>query len=108
MHRTSLTITAALMLLATQARAQGGAQDAPPATGRNLAATCASCHGTQGAARAGMAVLAGVSAEQLLARLADYRSGTQPATVMGQIAKGYSEAQLRQVAAYFAALPVPR
>jgi cytochrome c553 len=76
--------------------------------GRNVAASCANCHGTQGLARGGMAVLAGMPAERLLATLADYRSGARPATIMGQIAKGYSDAQLREVAAYYAALPRPR
>lgn len=76
--------------------------------GRHLAATCAGCHGTQGRARGpAMPPLAGMPADALLARLADYRSGRQPGTVMPQIVKGYTEEQLRLVAAYFAAQPKP-
>jgi cytochrome c553 len=49
--------------------------------------------------------LAGMAAPQLIASLADFRRGALPATVMHQIAKGYTEEQIRLVAGYFAALP---
>lgn len=78
--------------------APAGAQD----PGRALAATCASCHGSDGRARgAVMPPLAGLKADVMLARLGEYRAGTRPGTVMPQIARGYSEAQLRLVARYF-------
>lgn len=70
---------------------------------RNLAATCANCHGTDGLARGDMKPLAGMSADKMLALLADYRSGAQPATIMHQIVKGYTEPQLKLIAGYFAA-----
>jgi cytochrome subunit of sulfide dehydrogenase len=95
--RTSAATVAALALLAPWAQAQ----DAN--LGRNLAATCANCHGTNGQARGDMKPLAGVPAAKILAQLADFRSGAQPATVMHQIAKGYTEDQLRLAAEYFAA-----
>jgi cytochrome c553 len=47
-------------------------------------------------------------AERLLALMADFKSGAEPATVMHQIARGYSDAQLRLIAAYFAARKAPR
>lgn len=77
------------------------AQDANLA--RNLAATCANCHGTNGNARGDMKPLAGMPADKMLAMLADFRSGNQPATIMHQISKGYTEEQMKLVAAYFAA-----
>ena len=79
------------------------AQDAN--LGRNLAATCANCHGTNGQARGDSKPLAGVSAEKILAAIADFKSGAQPATIMHQIAKGYSDDQMKLIAAYFAAQP---
>jgi cytochrome subunit of sulfide dehydrogenase len=82
------------------------AQDANLA--RNLAATCASCHGTHGQARGDMKPLAGLSAEKIMAAVADYKSGAQPATIMHQIAKGYTDEQIRLVAGYFAALPAKK
>jgi sulfide dehydrogenase cytochrome subunit len=77
------------------------AQDANLA--RNLAATCANCHGTTGQARGDMKVLAGVSADKIVAMIADFKSGAQPATIMHQIAKGYTDEQIRLIAGYFAA-----
>ena len=77
------------------------AQDANLA--RNLAATCANCHGTNGNARGDMKSLAGVSADKIVAALADYKSGNQPATIMHQISKGYTDEQVKLIAAFFAA-----
>jgi len=75
---------------------------------RSLAATCANCHGTDGRARGkAMPPLAGMKAPLMLELMADYRSGAQPGTVMPQIVKGYTEAQLRLVATYFAAQAKP-
>ena len=91
------------LLFALAAMAQAASPD--PNLARNLAATCAGCHGTDGHARpdATMPALAGVPAAQLMQTLREFRSGTRPATIMHQISKGYSEAQLELIAAYFAA-----
>jgi cytochrome c553 len=72
---------------------------------RSLAATCANCHGTNGVSRGEVASLAGAPAEATIAKMAAYKSGTLTATVMHQIAKGYTDEQIRQLAAYFAAQP---
>ena len=63
---------------------------------------------SNGNARGDFKPLAGLSAEKIMASMADYRSGAQPATVMHQIAKGYSEEQLTLIARHFAALPAGR
>jgi cytochrome c553 len=75
---------------------------------RNLAATCANCHGTNGQAKGDMKPLAGLSAEKIIAMVADFKSGAQPATIMHQIAKGYTDEQIRLVAGYFAAQPAAK
>ncbi len=77
------------------------AQDALRA--RSLAATCANCHGTTGQAVGDMKSLAGMPAGKLLAMVEDFKSGAQPATVMHQIAKGYTAEQLELIAGHFAA-----
>jgi cytochrome subunit of sulfide dehydrogenase len=71
---------------------------------RSLAATCAACHGTDGHAvpGAGLIGLRGRDQAYLAAQLTAFRDGTRPSTVMQQIAKGYTPAQLEQLAAYFA------
>jgi cytochrome c553 len=99
--RPTVRLTAGLALVAASAAVT--AQPADPMLGRNLAATCANCHGTSGNAKGDMKSLAGASAEKILAQLADFRSGNQPATIMHQITKGYTEDQLKAIAAYFAA-----
>ena len=70
---------------------------------RNLAATCANCHGTNGHARDGMMPLAGVNADWIVATLGQYKRGEKTATLMQQIAKGYTDAQIRLIADHLAA-----
>ncbi len=70
---------------------------------RNLAATCANCHGTNGNARGEMKPLAGEKAEKIVALLAAFKSGAASATLMHQVAKGYTDEQIRLIAAYLAA-----
>jgi sulfide dehydrogenase cytochrome subunit len=71
---------------------------------RSLAATCANCHGTDGRSTDGSAVgaLAGMPRDYMLQQLRAFRAGSRPATVMHQIAKGFTEPQLEQIAGYFA------
>lgn len=92
---------AALCLLAVS----GTSQAADPNLARSLAATCANCHGTNGNAikGSGMDALAGMDKAKMLQKLADFKSGDKPATIMHQISKGYTEAQLDLIATYFAA-----
>jgi len=96
-------LLAALLLDAAGAAAQGAA--APPAI-RVLAATCGACHGTEGRAAEGQAMprLAGQSREAIATSLRAFRDGSRSATVMHQIAKGYSDEEIDALAAYFAAL----
>lgn len=77
------------------------AQD--PNLGRNLAATCANCHGTNGNAVGEAKTLAGKPADEIIQKVADFRSGDQPATLMHQLAPGYTEAQIKLIAEFFAA-----
>lgn len=81
------------------------AQTAAALQARSLAATCASCHGTGGRAVEGAAVpgLAGLPAGYMVEQMKAFKSGARTATVMHQIAKGYSDAQIDQLAAYYAA-----
>lgn len=71
---------------------------------RSLAASCASCHGTQGVALPGMESLAGRSKDDLLKMMLDFKTGKKPATIMHQLSKGYTDQELEQLAAHFAAL----
>jgi cytochrome c553 len=68
-----------------------------------LAATCANCHGTAGQAAAGSANATLSGRNDIAAQMRAFKSGARPATVMHQLAKGYSDAQIDAIAAYFAA-----
>ncbi len=83
------------------------AQDKDALYVRSLAATCANCHGTQGRAGSGSSVpsLAGLQRDYIVAQMKAFQSGARPATIMHQLSKGYSDAQIGQIAAYFAAQP---
>ena len=71
---------------------------------RSMAASCASCHGTQGIAQPGMESLAGQPKDDLLKKMMDFKTGKKPATIMHQLAKGYSDKQIEELASYFSAL----
>lgn len=81
------------------------AQDAAVLRQTALAATCANCHGTQGRAVDGAAVpgLAGMPAPYMVEQMRAFKAGTRPATVMHQLSKGFSDAQIESVAGFFAA-----
>ena len=70
----------------------------------SMAANCAACHGTQGRIAPGSSVagLAGRKAEEIVQVMGEFKEGKRPATIMHQIAKGYSDAEVAAVAAYFA------
>lgn len=72
---------------------------------RNLAATCANCHGTNGMALKGSGLdsLAGLDKAKALKKLAEFKTGDKPASIMHQIAKGYTDEQLNLITTYFAA-----
>jgi cytochrome subunit of sulfide dehydrogenase len=75
-----------------------------PLQARSWAASCSSCHGTEGRAMPGMASLAGVPKEVTIQKMLDYKAGRVPAaTIMHQLAKGYSDEQIAAIAGYFAA-----
>lgn len=90
---------AALGLLMACGLAQ--AQSASELQVRSWAAACSNCHGTGGVAQPGMESLAGVAKEDLLKKMLDFKNGRKPATVMHQLAKGYSDEQLEALAQYF-------
>lgn len=99
-----------LLALCVTASVQAPAQQPPSeaTVARSLAATCANCHGTNGQARGEMKPLAGMSAAKIIATLADFRSGAQPGTIMPQIAKGYTDEQIRLIANHMAAQPAAK
>ena len=104
----SLALSPALLLLGLAGLLGCGAASAQGAQDlhiRALAATCANCHGTDGRAVQGSAILslAGLPRDYIAQQMLAFQNGSRPATVMAQIAKGFSAEQVNALAAYFAA-----
>jgi cytochrome c553 len=75
-------------------------------TARNLAAACAICHGTEGRSAtkdSPLIPLAGLPRDHIATQMRAFRDGKRPATVMHQIAKGYTDPQIDALAGWFAA-----
>jgi len=79
------------------------AQTAAQLHNRATAAICANCHGTDGRAQPGMESLAGANKDDMVKKMLDFKAGRKPATIMHQLAKGYSDEQITAIAGYFAA-----
>ena len=89
------TAVAALLAVASSAVAQDA---------QKLAAPCAICHGTDGRpVTKDVVPLAGLPREHIASQMRAFRDGQRPATVMHQIAKGYTDAQIDALAAWFSA-----
>lgn len=104
MNHMPVTRSAAAVLLALAAAA-ASAQQPDPRSAPYLAATCTNCHGTQGRSAGAMPSLAGQKKEYLAETMRAYRDGKRMATVMHQLAKGYSDAQIELIAEHFAKQP---
>ena len=103
------TTTRAALVLTVLLAGTAHAQEATALRARSLAASCAQCHGTDGRsaapAEAAVPALAGMPAATLVAQMTAFKNGSRSGTVMPQLAKGFSDAQIAQLAAWFAAAP---
>ena len=96
--RIRTTVAAAVLAAGVAVPAQ--AQDA-----RSLVAACFTCHGTEGRSVGGVPPgLAGQDRNYLLQALKDFKAGKRPATIMHQLAKGYTDEQLELLATYFSGM----
>ena len=94
-----------LWLLLAAAGAPAAAQDV--AAGRAKAAACAVCHGALGlSSQPDAPNLAGQPAIYLAAQLRAYRSGARRHEVMGVMAKPLSDAEIIDLAAWYAAIEI--
>ncbi|MBI5658653.1 MAG: c-type cytochrome [Nitrosomonadales bacterium] len=91
----------AIYVLGLLAFCAGTAHAAGNHGSRNLAAACAACHGTNGHSVPGMAALAGQDKAYLTKVMLEFKTGKRPATLMHQIAKGYSDDQIAQISEFF-------
>ena len=67
------------------------------------AASCSGCHASGAAAASAVSRLYGRNADEIMTAMTGFRDGSLPATVMNRIAKGFSDDELRAIAAWLAA-----
>ena len=100
--------TAVLWLAALPAQAESAH---PTVTDRGLMAaqTCAGCHGTQGYIKHSAYVpLAGMPRERFINAMRSFADGARPATLMGPLARAFTEDEIAAMADYFARPPKKR
>jgi sulfide dehydrogenase cytochrome subunit len=66
------------------------------------ASSCSGCHAVNAAASSAVPKITGRDAAEILALMAAFRDGSRPSTVMGRLAKGFSDDELRPIAAWLA------
>jgi cytochrome subunit of sulfide dehydrogenase len=93
-------VTVVLAAASASAAEPSPAQDAV----RYLAANCTTCHAMADRDQRAIPRIAGLAAAYFLEQMRLFRAGQRPATVMQQIARGYSEEQTEFLAAYFSSL----
>jgi cytochrome subunit of sulfide dehydrogenase len=96
----NLAVTGAALIVSVGSQAVHAAD---PNLGRNLAATCANCHGTNGKSVGGMESLAGLPKDKIVKNMKEFKSGDKPASIMHQLAKGYNDAQIDAIATFLSA-----
>lgn len=68
-----------------------------------LANNCTGCHGAQGSSKGpAIPTIAQMSEETFIEAMKSYKSGDRPSTIMGRLAKGYSDEEIEVMAGYFA------
>ncbi|MDP5116593.1 MAG: c-type cytochrome [Burkholderiaceae bacterium] len=94
-----------LTLVLTAGVVQANTQESEKLHQRTNAAMCANCHGSEGRTVENSAVppLAGLPRDYLIQQMQAYKDGSRKATVMHQISKGFSDAQIASFADYFSA-----
>ena len=84
--------------------APASAADPAMITGQRLTATCTGCHAIDSAPRdTVLPSLMTQSKDDLVAKMKAFKDGSRQATIMHQLAKGYSDEQIVLIAAYLAA-----
>ena len=98
--KTIIACAFALPLSAGVAYAQQ-TTDADLRSAAHLASNCANCHGTLGNAQGAMPSLAGGQKSYIIEQMRAFRDGKRPATIMHQLAKGYTDPQIDAIAEFF-------
>lgn len=87
-------------VFAAPAMASGDKVDPQFVYNSSLAATCASCHGTNGVSVADARVpwINTLTPKEISTAMLEYKNGTRTGTIMHQLAKGYTDEQIEIIA----------
>jgi sulfide dehydrogenase cytochrome subunit len=66
------------------------------------AASCSGCHPANAGVQSPVPPLIGKNAAEIVTQMQAFRAGQRPATVMNRIAKGFSDAEVQAIAAWYA------
>jgi cytochrome c553 len=92
-------VTVAVLLLAMPAHAfAAGLADAPPG-----ALSCSGCHATARSVDTTVPRLIGRNPADIVTAMQAFKSGQLPSTVMDRIAKGFSDDEVKAIAAWYGA-----
>lgn len=106
--RSRSMVAAAVFGLASSFLGAAPALAQADAGARYAAANCANCHGTSGVSKGATPSLAGQKKEYLAEQMRAFRDGKRAATIMHQLAKGYTDAQIDAIAEHFSRQPAAR
>lgn len=90
-----------VLLLAVLASLPAEAAKAAPKPPPYFAANCFNCHGTDGKTKGAIPPLAGRERAVLEETLKAFKDGTKQATIMHQLAKGYTDEEIALLADFF-------
>ena len=93
----AVIISAAVSLAWSGIATAASLADAPPG-----ALSCSGCHASAASVETPVPRLAGQDADAIVAALQAFRAGQKPATVMDRIAKGFTDDEIKAIAAWYA------
>jgi cytochrome subunit of sulfide dehydrogenase len=91
-------VTVAALLLAMSHAFAAGPADAPPG-----ALSCSGCHATARSVDTTVPRLIGRNPADIVTAMQAFKSGQLPSTVMDRIAKGFSDDEVKAIAAWYRA-----
>src|SRR5688572_7115220 len=92
----------------TRAMARAGSTESIGRGGTLATQQCSMCHGARGLSAANTPNLAGQYAEVIVKQLMDYRRGDRQSAAMRGLSVDLTDANIRDLAAYYASLPRPK
>lgn len=98
MNATRVVIAVALVFTVISHASAAGPADAPPG-----ALSCSGCHPAARTAQTTVPRLIGRNPPDIVAAMQAFKSGQTPATVMDRIAKGFSDEEVKAIAAWYGA-----